>query len=285
MTYPGGKNGAGTYQKLINLMPPHDVYVEPFLGSGAVMRLKRPAALNIGLDLVGSQLTAVSAELVKGGVAAGSIVVDDGIRRRRAPLPAMEYSNAGIDDGIRYRLIHGCAIAFLDNASAELARRPSLVYCDPPYLRSTRSGRDLYEFEMNDRQHRRLLRALLKVRCNVMISGYWSSLYAAELQGWNVFQFDAMTRGGLATETVWYNFAAPVELHDYRYLGVGFRERERIKRKKQRWVNRLAKMPILEQQALLSALAGLSRDLPVHPLQLREQLGPVDPVMRPEALT
>jgi DNA adenine methylase len=51
MVYPGGKNGAGVYQTIINLMPPHDVYIEPFLGGGAIMRQKRPALLNIGLDL------------------------------------------------------------------------------------------------------------------------------------------------------------------------------------------------------------------------------------------
>jgi len=31
--------------------PPHEVYIEPFLGGGAIMRQKRPALLNIGLDL------------------------------------------------------------------------------------------------------------------------------------------------------------------------------------------------------------------------------------------
>jgi hypothetical protein len=51
MSYPGGKNGSGVYQTLINLMPPHDVYIEPFLGGAAIMRLKRPARLNIGIDL------------------------------------------------------------------------------------------------------------------------------------------------------------------------------------------------------------------------------------------
>jgi hypothetical protein len=33
-----------------------------------------------------------------------------------------------------------------------------------------------------------------------------------------------------------FNFPEPVALHDYRYLGEDFRQRERIKRKKQRWV-------------------------------------------------
>ena len=51
MPYPGGKNGAGVFQKLINMIPPHETYIEPFLGGGAIMRLKRPAMLNIGVDL------------------------------------------------------------------------------------------------------------------------------------------------------------------------------------------------------------------------------------------
>ena len=51
MGYPGGKSGPGVYHRLINLMPPHQVYCEPFLGVGAVMRLKLPAEYNIGVDL------------------------------------------------------------------------------------------------------------------------------------------------------------------------------------------------------------------------------------------
>ena len=35
-TSPGGQNGTGTHQTIINHMPPHDVSLEPFLGSGAV---------------------------------------------------------------------------------------------------------------------------------------------------------------------------------------------------------------------------------------------------------
>jgi hypothetical protein len=65
-----------------------------------------------------------------------------------------------------------------------------------------------------------------------------------------------MTRGGrTATEWLWFNFEAPLTLHDYRYLGRDFRERERIKRKQLRWVQRLETMPALERQALLSAIA------------------------------
>jgi hypothetical protein len=277
MSYPGGKNGAGVYQKIINLMPPHDRYFEPFLGGGAILRLKRPARENVACDLVASQVSAVAAELAKSGTAAaasssamgparGSVetaVLDPRSRiaksseRRRSPNPTMEASSAKSGDGIRYRLFEGCAIALLEKASTFTAR--DLVYCDPPYLMETRSGRKLYEHELSDVDHRRLLRCIRNLPAMVMISGYWSSLYARMLEGWNSMSFEAMTRGGhTATEWLWFNFPTPVELHDYRFLGENFRERERIKRKKLRWTERLKRMPILEKQSLLSAIAAIA---------------------------
>lgn len=35
-TYFGGKAGSGTYQTIINQIPPHRVYIEPFVGGGAI---------------------------------------------------------------------------------------------------------------------------------------------------------------------------------------------------------------------------------------------------------
>jgi hypothetical protein len=107
--------------------------------------------------------------------------------------------------------------------------------------------------------HRRLLRVVMGLPCAVMVSGYWSEMYGKALAGWNTVTYQAMTRGGRpATEWLWFNYPVPVALHDYRYLGQGFRERERIKRKKLRWVNRLRAMPILEKRALLSAIAEIA---------------------------
>lgn len=48
--YPGTKGGAGVFQNIISLMPPHDAYIETHLGMGYVMRNKKPAAENIGLE-------------------------------------------------------------------------------------------------------------------------------------------------------------------------------------------------------------------------------------------
>jgi hypothetical protein len=43
MSYPGGKNGAGVYKTIVNQIPPHEIYIEPFAGGGAVLLRKRPA--------------------------------------------------------------------------------------------------------------------------------------------------------------------------------------------------------------------------------------------------
>jgi hypothetical protein len=328
MPYPGGKNGAGVYQTLINLMPPHDVYIEPFLGGGAVMRLKRPARLNIGIDLdpaslalavpaIGNGTNSPARRGESGDIDAAVLAMSaaragNGGKRSPSPLgknggsttpsnQAIAAGNAGMGDagsGIQCRKarLDGCGglqrseRAFLSlprsplvknagaAASSGLAMGPGpefhfrcgdgieflasypytgaeLVYCDPPYMMSTRSGKRLYACELADVDHLRLLRVLRELPCLVMVSGYSSPLYARELKTWHAASFQTTTRGGRpVAEWVWYNYERPLRLHDYRFLGSDFRERERIKRKKARWLNRLAVMPALERQALLSAI-------------------------------
>lgn len=238
MTYPGGKNGSGVYQKIISMMPPHQVYIEAFLGSGAVLRNKLPAAVaNIGIDLDTGAL-----ELC------GTLLERDG----------MQSAN--------YQLVWGDVLRYLGNWAANpRIGRDTLVYLDPPYLMSTRSSqREIYEYEMTEERHVELLRIIRELPCMVMISGYWSELYARALSpmaGWRAVSFSAQTRGGRgATEWVWCNFPEPFELHDYRYLGKDYRERERIKRKQGRWLGKLRKMTDVERFAMLSVIQGLAAD-------------------------
>ena len=102
--------------------------------------------------------------------------------------------------------------------------------------------------------HINLLEAILRLNCMVAISGYWSELYADTLSGWRVASWTARTRQGVATEYLWMNYPEPTRLHDYRYLGDTYRQRDRIKRKKARWVAKLRRMEPLERYALLAAL-------------------------------
>jgi len=74
----------------------------------------------------------------------------------------------------------------------------------------------------------------------------------------------------------------PVALHDYRYLGANFRERERIKRKRQRWTDRLHRLLMLETAGVARRdTCGLA-DLPSPEMtmpRLRGDLESVDRVM------
>jgi DNA adenine methylase len=223
MRYPGGKGGEGVYQTIINRMPPHHVYIEPFLGGGAIMRRKKPATLNIGID------------------------------RDPEAIKAFPRTEVAENDQGRFRFESGDGLTFL---RAYNFVGDELVYCDPPYLFETRnSDRTRYACELGDaRQHRELLDILTALPCMAMISGYWSKLYADRLHRWHSIRFAAMTHSGPRTEWLWSNFPEPVELHDYRHVGASFRERERIKRKKQRWMARLHRLPMLERQVLLAAI-------------------------------
>ncbi len=63
----GGKGQSGVYQKIINLIPWHRVYLEPFLGSGAIMRLKSPAAVTIGIDCIAPKVALPAAARILRG--------------------------------------------------------------------------------------------------------------------------------------------------------------------------------------------------------------------------
>jgi len=230
MTYPGGKNGAGVRQRIINQMPPHEAYIEAFLGSGAVLRAKRPAERNIGID-----------------------------PSRKALSLCLDLAGSKARD---FNLLEGDALTQLPSLKTMVAdsifieQPDTLIYADPPYVMSTRSGRELYEHEMDDAAHEQLLDLLTGARCMVMISGYRSPLYDARLQGWRRIDYLACTRRGMVPESLWMNYAEPTALHDYSHLGDGYRARERIKRKAARWKARYDGMNRLEQLAIMDALTG-----------------------------
>jgi DNA adenine methylase len=88
----------------------------------------------------------------------------------------------------------------------------TLFYCDPPYLHDTRTSPDAYNHEMSEADHRQLLTTLRGCKGKVMLSGYPSELYQAELAGWKRHDFDLPNNaaGGDAkrrmTECLWCNF-------------------------------------------------------------------------------
>lgn len=219
MSYFGGKGGV--FRTLINQIPPHEVYIEPFLGGGAIMLNKKPARENIGIDLNSDVINNIAFCFV--------------------PNLTLKTEDAlhvfGYWDVFNYKNV--------------------FLYCDPPYILSTRKGGPEYKFEFSDDQHKELLQLLASLKCMVMVSGYRHAIYDDALGDWRRIDYKAPTRHGLVNESAWMNYPEPTELHDYRYLGRDFREREKITRQQKRWIKRLKAMPVLQRKAIQAALLDM----------------------------
>lgn len=215
MGYPGGKGKC--FQQLINLMPPHRVYVESHLGGGAVMSKKLPAERSIGID----------------------------IDRRVIERWQAQEPDAG------YEFVCADAVSFLLQLNLQ---GDELVYADPPYLLSTRRKARLYRHEYTDDDHERLLDTLTNLRCMVLLSGYDNPLYRRRLGDWHRTTFKANTHVGLREEVVWMNFDPPAVLHDGRYLGNTFRERQVAKRRCANLERKVSALDPRERAELLRAL-------------------------------
>jgi DNA adenine methylase len=223
LSYPGGKEGAGVWQRIVNLMPPHAVYVEPFAGGGAVLRHKREALREYAFDVD----PAAVAALRDWAVGAGRRVV---VQQQ----DALAWLRASVD---------------LDASW--------LLYVDPPYpLSAQRTDRNRYRQDLTDEQHVELLELLGATPARVMVSGYRCPIYDAWLAEWRRIDYMASTRGRglMVPESLWLNYEPPTTLHGYDRVGEGYRERERIKRKRRRWLANFAELPDLEREAIFSDL-------------------------------
>lgn len=215
-SYFGSKATSGLCQPIIALMPPHDTYIESHLGGGAIMRRKPPVLRNIGIDLDQRAL-----------------------EKFQCAYPV--------------QLVHGCAHRFLAEYDY---RGRELVYCDPPYLKETRSSARRYRFDYEEQDHLELLRLLNRLPCQVILSGYPSALYEEWLPGWRSVALQVMNQGGVRTEKVWFNFSLE-QVHWARYAGKDRTDRQRIKRKAESWGRRYRALPPGERLSVLAALMAV----------------------------
>jgi DNA adenine methylase len=82
----------------------------------------------------------------------------------------------------------------------------SLIYFDPPYVKSERTDKDRYVFEWTDTQHIESAHLLRQAQGYVIVSGYACPLYAElyEDHDWARFDKEAQTNsGGKRIESVW----------------------------------------------------------------------------------
>jgi len=218
MGYLGAKSASGAYQAVIAAMPPHDVYIETHLGSGAVLAVKPPAPFSIGIDLD----------------------------------PEAPGFNLDLTGEVIFAV--GDCIEVLQRDDLSKAGRV-LIYADPPYVLATRTSRKRYRHDYTDADHERLAAFLtaLPPNVSVIVSGYPSDLYDRLFSGWRTYEFQVMTRGGPRTEKIWMNYE-PAAAFWASYAGRDKTERQNIKRKAASWADMYAKLAPGERLAIMAAL-------------------------------
>lgn len=225
MQYPGGKNQSGTFQKLINIIPPHSIYLELFAGSAAIYNNIDTCSLSILMDID----PIVCANLSK-IVRPGAIIINH---------DAISFLKCSVD-----------LITFLHDIGHCV-----FMYLDPPYPFSVRKSVDpIYKYEMSDPQHVELLKLISHVKFNFAISSYQNELYDSHLSGCNIIDFNNATRQGIARERVYFNYELPDKLHDYSFIGNDFRERAKFKMQRDHMVSKINRMPALLRNSILDNL-------------------------------
>lgn len=226
MSYLGSKAASGAYQAIIANMPAHDIYIEAYLGTGVIFNRKPQVSQSIGIEL--------------DAVTLGDFQTDKEID-----------------------LFNVDSVAFLDEFQFERPER-TFIYADPPYLLETRTSRKRYRQDYTDEDHARMLAVYLRLSAlgvKIMLSGYPSKLYDDTLDGWRTHDFPVMTRGGVRTEKLWMNYEAD-SAHWATFAGENFTDRQRIKRKAQRWANNYRALDASERLAVLSAIMEVDASPP-----------------------
>lgn len=92
-----------------------------------------------------------------------------------------------------------------------------LIYADPPYVLSTRHGKQ-YRHELDDKGHNDLLDVLMAHKGPVLLSGYDNDLYNGRLKSWHREEITCYSQVcSKKKEVLWMNFepSGQMQIEDY----------------------------------------------------------------------
>lgn len=238
--YPGAKSGSGIIQWLINNIPYHLRYYELFAGSAQLYRAKTKAKLSVLAD------------------------IDQNVVVRLV-------NETKIIECPGNKIITGSFFDVIKDINFQAG--VDFIYLDPPYPKSSRrSERPIYNHEMlEDSEHEKLLKLILKLEANVMISTRQNELYDIYLKNWRKKTFDTRGRHGTETEVIYMNYPEPQLLHQYDYLGNDYIDRQRIKRKVVRFYKKIQLLPSLEKHLFIQELINNDLTAVQHFLTITDQ--------------
>ncbi|WP_395043154.1 DNA adenine methylase [Flavobacterium sp.] len=226
--YTGHKKIDGVYQKIINNIPAHKVYYELFAGSASILSLITVPAREIRLNDIDPEVQ--------------QLLMDK--------FPNAIVTNVNAIDTLK--------ITNRENTLQFVDKRDVFLFLDPPYLHDTRTDKELYKYEMQQIDHVKLLTEALQLNCNCMIIHPKCDLYNTMLYDWYKIEIKIRYNRKTSIEFLYMNYPPPTELQCFDYLGSSCWNRQQIKRKGDRLLEKLKKLPVLEQNYLLNRLKELA---------------------------
>lgn len=214
MSYPGQKNIDGVKHKIINEIPFCKRFVEPFAGSGAIGK--------------------IIAEKSPGT----KVIFND-------KNPSLEIEG--------FKVKHfDFNVFFL--FEPDISSKDNFYFVDPPYLHETRSNKKLYgEYELTNEDHKNILSFLTQsVHSPVMIVHPICDLYEKHLHDWRKVPVNIRYNNKTSKECLYMNYPKPKNLLITDYLGKNNIDRQRIKRKSDRLLAKIERLPELERQYILT---------------------------------
>lgn len=226
MYYPGNKNIPGLIQKIVNQIPPCTDFYELFAGSAAVSKFLS--------------------------------VLD---------VPSVRYHLNDLDPeiAVRYDFPAGStftsvpAIDLIQSIKSMPAATDIFLFIDPPYHHDSRpSNTQLYKFEMTNEDHIQLLSAVRDLEFNCMIIHPQNDLYYQILESWRTVQIKVRYHNKTSVENLYMNYPEPVKLLSYGMYGTDCWDRQRIKRKGDRLIQKLLCLPEAERNYILDRISKSS---------------------------
>lgn len=245
LRWPGAKWRLANW--IVSMLPSHDVYCEPFFGSGAVFFNKQPSGTETINDIDSNIVNLFKvirdsadelARLIemtpysRDELITCEDISGNEIERARRFLVRVWQSYGGktycntswahdrtntvfrprywckLPERLR-DIVERVKMAQIENMNAldlieMYNRQNTLLYVDPPYLKSTRTQMH-YKYEFADiEQHKALLQLCKKHKGTVIISSYDNDLYNDELGNWEKRSMRVATNNGGSAEEVVY---------------------------------------------------------------------------------
>ena len=218
MKYPGSKWNIAP--RLVELIPEHHSYVEPFFGSGAVLFNKPVSDIETINDLDHDVVNIFRCIQEDADRLARMVMTTPFSREKYEDTYKLDAWELMMPDepyhkALRFLIQCWQGHGFRTNGSKvgwkndvqgrERAYALWNWYRLPEWIIDI-AGKQ-YKHEMTDADHEELLKALLQSKAKIMISGYESEMYNDYLNGWKKKQFSSCAEHGKArTETVWMNY-------------------------------------------------------------------------------